>query len=479
MIWSFLSERITQHGESTFINEEEVYSYNDILEKVKVIGEKLKCSLRKKDKCGILCTSNMNTAIALLSCWYADLVPIPMSLNYGQTHCSKIIKDSKPAVLLIDDDIAKEFMPCYFDIRTLKLEGNVGLTYDDSLKDIGIIMYTSGTTGSPKGALIYEEGLIKNILAINEYFTINDRDRILIVRPLYHCAVITGEFLISLYKGLDIYFFDEKYNPFMVMNTIEKMGITVCCATPTLFVHLASLCKRTMKNNLLKVAVMSGECLTQEIAKKVREVFSNTIIYNVYGLTEASPRVSYLPPNLFDIYPESVGIPLKDINIKICNDEGHELNNNDKGNIYVNTPSIMKGYYGNEQLSKEKIKDGWLITGDVGYLNQEGYLFVLSRADDMIIKSGMNIYPREIENIVNNLPMIKECVAYRVSDNTGQNIGIDISLRDEYKNLKQKEIMIEFSKCLPTYLMPGYIQIVDIIPKNASGKIIRKRNVTI
>ena len=159
---------------------------------------------------------------------------------------------------------------------------------------------------------------------------------------------------------------------------------------------------------------ISGECLSSGIAKNIRDVFPNADIYSIYGLTEASPRVSYLPPADFDKYSESVGIPIDGVKVKIIDVQtGGDLPANSRGLVMISSPSLMKGYYNDQSLTQKTIVNGWLNTHDIGYKDENGYLYILGRADDMIIKAGMNIYPREIENAINKLPEISECLAYR------------------------------------------------------------------
>ncbi len=474
MLWEFISERMALFNKHWISDTKQRYTYSEILINARIFGEKLKQELAFKSTCGILCSNNYNTALALLGSWYANLVPIPISLNYGERHCQKIIDTLEPTAIITDDfSITSKYNIYSININTFESYGEKTENYEcEFLKDVALIMCTSGTTGDPKGALITETGLIKNIQGINDYFNIQCGDTILIARPLYHCAVLTGEFLISLYKGLNIVFLNGEYNPVAVLKCMEEDRISVLCGTPTLFQYLVTFYNRMKKQHYAKVIALSGECLKKELAEKIRKVFINTDIYNVYGLTEASPRVSYLEPALFDVIPESVGVGLKDTTIKIVDDFGNELLPNEHGNILVNSPSIMKGYYMNEELTKKKMKGNWLLTGDIGYIDSNGYLYILSRADDMIIKAGMNIYPKEIETVLDRLPMVRESIAYGINENGVQGIAIDVVLEDGF-DCNKSELMIQFSQVLPSYQLPILINVVDCIKRNASGKIVR------
>ncbi|MCI8472293.1 MAG: acyl--CoA ligase [Clostridiales bacterium] len=474
-MWSFVENCLRRYPDAKIISDTRILFYREILDEVVIHGENLKSALKPRAKCGILCDSGLNAAMAILACWYADMIAIPLSKNYGQDHCNKIISLTDPDILLTDNDDC-----LYRYTYNLKQKVFFGKSDDinpeSELNDIALIMCTSGTTGNPKGAMITKDGLQKNVKAIAQYFDINDTDTILIARPLYHCAVLTGEFLISLIKGVNIAFLDEAYNPVNVISYMIKCNATTICGTPTLLNHISRLIKLNCRENSIKKMAISGECLSSGIAKNIRDVFPNADIYSIYGLTEASPRVSYLPPADFDKYSESVGIPIDGVKVKIIDVQtGGDLPANSRGLVMISSPSLMKGYYNDQSLTQKTIVNGWLNTHDIGYKDENGYLYILGRADDMIIKAGMNIYPREIENAINKLPEISECLAYGRKGSLGEDIIIDIVLSKESIQITKKDLMVKFKQVLSPYLMPSNINIVDTIPRNASGKLIRSK----
>jgi len=478
-MWSFISKRMELYPQSRIISEEIEYTYASVLEMAEKLGSKLnKWNVNNyKLKCAVLCRDGFYTMLGILAAWKAGMIPIPMSINYGEQHCMKIMEGTSPDLLVTDDtEITKQFLVPKFDLKTLEINSPVLERANEDLDDIALIMNTSGTTGNPKGALIRDDGLVANVIAISEYFRINQNDTILIARPIYHCAVLSGEMLISLHNGVNICFSNEAYSPATVIGIIEKYSISVMCGTPTLFTHLTKMCSRIGKRNILKVIALSGECLNQEIALEIRKLFEDTEIYNVYGLTEASPRVSYLPPELFDTKSDSVGIGLSNVRIIIADGNGIEVSVNTPGMVMVSSPSIMKGYYRQPELTEKRIVNGWLITGDIGYMDESGCLYILSRADDMIIKAGMNIYPKEIENLLIQFEFVREVVAYGIKEKTGQGIAVDIVLNKGYENLSSREMIKAISEKLQSYMMPSRVSVVNELKKNASGKIIRKRN---
>jgi len=475
-MWDILCERMKMFNQSYFVDNQNTYTYKYIIDLVKTHGLLLGAKLSSGTKCGILCDTGLNTAIAILSCWCANIIPIPMSKNYGEKHCNAIIKLTRPDII-ITDNLETCMYNYVYNINTKDFIGETPLIQiEQDLDDVALIMCTSGTTGTPKGAIITTEGLKRNILAISGYFDITSDDSIMIARPLYHCAVLTGEFLISLYNGLDIIFFDNTYSPAGLVNYAIRMKATVICGTPTLLNHISQFVKRHAQALFIKKIALSGECLIKETAYNIRSAFPNADIYNVYGLTEASPRVAYLPPEYFNQYPESVGIPLNFTKIKVIDmDSGIEQPIGSSGLLWVQSPSLMKGYYNNKAMTDLTLVDDWLNTRDIGYKDGNGFLYILSRADDMIIKAGMNIYPKEIENAINALPEIIECLAYGIKCELGENIAVDVVLSKECQEINIKTLMTKFQTIIPNYLMPTKVNIVESLPRNASGKIVRHR----
>lgn len=438
MLYNFIKREMLKHPEQIISDGIESITYKELIDYAEIFGKQL-----TNEKYGILFDSELDTAKVLMACLYANKTAVLLSKKYGEQHTEKTIETVKLSYIITEQGVQK------IDDEKPEVE---------DLSDVALIMCTSGTTGNPKGAMITYENLLTNLKDIAQYFLINKDDKILIARPLYHCAVLTGEFLISLIKGLKIVFFSEGFVPVKILNVAREKNITVLCGTPTLLYHLSLLNIKSKNPICLKNIVVSGECMTKTVATTMRKAFLNANIYNVYGLTEASPRVSYLPPNKFDDYPLSVGIPLNSITAKI-----HE------GELLISGNSIMKGYYADASKTSEIVKGGWLHTGDVAEIDKEGLIYIKCRKDNMIIRGGMNIYPQEIENALKNDMNIEDVLAFGIKDeNVSEKIGIKVVTK-----LSRAEIFNVCKQLLPRYQLPDIIEIVEVIPKNASGKVIR------
>ena len=324
-------------------------------------------------------------------------------------------------------------------------------------RGVAVILFTSGTSGEPKGVMLTWKGIRNNLAAIRGYMG-DERRRILILRPLVHSAVFTGELLYGLLSGWDIEFWDNPILPTQISTCIAKRNISIVGMTPTLL-------KAFLRLHItppVKDIIISGEPLSASDASLFVSNLPRCRFFSVYGLTENSPRVSALPFQDFATYKGSVGKPIGKTKLRIV-----------RGELWVKSPSIMRGYFHQKKLTREKLKHGWLKTGDFAQMDKEGNLYILGRVDNMIIRCGMNIYPIEIESVLSRCEGINECVVYGKQDvSYGQKIAVDF-----VGAASETEVGNFALKNLPPYLIPNEYHRVDMIEKAPSGKI--KRSISI
>lgn len=454
-LWNYLKDKMLQNADQTICENDAVMTYEEIT----VWAESFADKLKRFHCCAVLCLSEIATSMSLLSCFAAGVTAVPLSMRYGQTHCNKILDAISPDAIIMDDGD---------EIKVYKITDS---QYIEPDIHPALIMCTSGTTGIPKGAMLSERNIITNLTDISEYFAIEKTDTILIARPLYHCAVLTGEFLLSLIKGTKIRFYSEQFNPAKMLELIKQYRITAFCGTPTLLSMMARF-KRTSDGDFLNHICISGECMSREVGKRIEKAFPNADIYSVYGLTEACPRVSYLPPEYFSKYSDCVGIPLKSVSLKIVLADGSEASKGQAGALWVKGGNVMLGYYKDCKKTANVFNDGWLCTGDIALINDVGFLKIMGRNDDMIIKAGMNIYPQEIEGTLKTDSRVKEALVYSEHDDK---LGVQLILDIVGDFSSAKEVKDMCRECLPMYQMPTKINILSELPKNGSGKIIRKK----
>ena len=452
-LWNHIKERMLAHPSQQICENDASLSFEDTV----IWAEQFAKRLNGIHCCAILCSSEMASAMALLSCFAAEVTAVPLSMRYGEAHCNKILDTISPDGIIMDTG---------GQITLYKIKDS---QYISLSEHPALIMCTSGTTGKPKGAMLSEHNILTNVTDIADYFALDEKDTILIARPLYHCAVLTGEFLTALFKGSKIRFYSEQFNPTKMLELIKQYGITAFCGTPTLLSIMARFNRGDASETLRHICI-SGECMSKEVGLKILAAFPNCNIYHIYGLTEACPRISYLPPKLFSDYPDCVGIPLNSVSIKILNDAGHLCKKNEEGILYVKGGNVMLGYYRDPEKTNKVLKDGWLCTGDIAVINEAGLLKIKGRNDDLIIKSGMNIYPAEIEATLKKDPRVKEVLIYGYKSPFGTQIGLKIA----GKFSSTQEVKHFCSDALPSFQVPSTIELLEELPKNGSGKVIRR-----
>lgn len=441
ILFEYLMKKMSQYPNAVITDGVERIKYEELLKYANQNYTKF-----TERKYGIICKNAINTIKAVFCCLCSNSTAVIMSNRYGEYYCKKIVKKTRLS-FLIDDDGVKEVAQRQHEI--------------EDISDVAYIMCTSGTTGEPKAAMLTYKNILSNVKDISKYFEINKNDRILINRPLCHASALTGELFTSLVNGASIIISNTDYNPFEISNIMFKQNITTICCTPTVLYQIANVLERKNEKSKLRKIAVSGECMTKSVSDKLLSVFTNVEIFNVYGLTEASPRVSYLPPEQFSVTPESVGISLNSVKLKIMNDE-----------LYVNGDNVMKGYYDDVELTNSILKNGWLKTGDIASIEPNGLLYVKGRKDNLIICAGMNIYPQEIENALKQNEHIIDVLAYGIKNKSlGEKIGIKVVT----ETLSVRDVFEICKNVLPNYQLPDEIELVSELPRNPNGKIKRPK----
>lgn len=314
------------------------------------------------------------------------------------------------------------------------------------------IFYTSGSTGIPKGVMLSDKNILNNIIQIDEVLKFNKNDKIILFKDLSHISSITSELIYALYCGCQIVFYNEEFMPQRIKDLVVRYDISYMGTTPTLLSYLE---KYGIPTNLKKI-IISGEIIKDSLINKLTKQKYNKIeFFNAYGMTECSPRISILSSQDFFKKPGSVGKALGKTLVKI-----------QSGEITVKSNSIMLGYLNDKDSTNNKIKNKVLFTGDLGEIDDEGYIYVLGRKDDLIIRCGVNIYPKEIENKICDLNIVDDCVVYREnSDKFGNIICLKYVGNITVFELREKLISI-----LPDYKIPNKIFKVEKFNKTVSGK---------
>jgi len=349
-------------------------------------------------------------------------------------------------------------------------EPPVLLSEDDDCQ----IMYTSGTTGRPKGAVITHRNVIWNL-----FNTILGREEkegeiSLVVGPLYHTAALNNHFTLRVALGGTSILVKE-FDARQVLETISREKVTVISGAPAMFHFLLNLPgKEKYDTRSVTKCTTGGSILPEETKEKLFRFFPNIQgIYDVYGCTECSPNICILKGKDSLRKKESVGPPLPFLEVRIVDDQDQPLPANVVGELTCRGSNVMKGYYKDPEGTAEALHGGWLHTGDLARMDEEGFVYIVDRKKDMIISGGENIYPRELEEVLYRHPQIQDAAVVGIPDDLwGESVKAFVVLR-KGAILKEAEVVEYLKAHLASYKKPRSVVFVDSLPRNPSGKVLK------
>ncbi|OQA08770.1 MAG: Long-chain-fatty-acid--CoA ligase [Firmicutes bacterium ADurb.Bin373] len=458
-----------------------VYSYDQMQQKVSSYRNYLySLGLRRYDNIALHIKNSAEFIFSYMAIASLGGVVVPLNTMLTPREIAFILKDAEVKHLITDKvlDISGQFEgaapPVQVLITNLEKEISANSYPDPPAIDVRdfdpcVILYTSGTTGRPKGALLSHSNLVSNAAAFSQATEAGPDDNILCVLPMFHSFGWTCCIGTALYNGASVTIV-ENFLPKDVIATIRDMGVTMVMGVPAMYNFYTSLAK---PGDLAGVRLFAsgGASLPLEILERFHEKTKKHVIEG-YGLSEASPVVAFNP--LGRTKPGSIGLPLRDIKVKVVDNDSIELGCGEIGELLVQGPNVMTGYYNLPAETAEALRDGWLYTGDLAYRDEDGYIFIVDRKKDIIIVSGLNVYPREVEEILYQYPAIKEAAAIGVPDKSrGESVRAYVALKDNMK-LDKKDLMAYLKMNLAQFKIPREIIEVDALPKNATGKILKK-----
>lgn len=337
------------------------------------------------------------------------------------------------------------------------------------------IMYTSGTTGKPKGAVITHGNIFWNLIN-----TILARDHSpgevsLIIGPLYHTAALNNHFTVQVALG-GTSIMVKKFEPEIVLRHIEKEKANIISGSPAMFNLLLQYLKLDQFDTRSITKCTAGSAiLPREIKEQLLKVFPDSNgVYDLYGCTEASPTITILKGKDSFRKHGSVGTPVPFLQARVVNEEGMPLPPNQVGELVCRGPNVMQSYYKNTEATKEAIKDEWLYTGDLATVDEDGYFYIIDRKKDMIVSGGENIYPREIEEVLLRHPAIVDIAVVGIPDQTWGETVKAFVVTKEGKTVTEKEVIDFCKKHLASYKKPKQVAFISAIPRNPSGKALKR-----
>jgi long-chain acyl-CoA synthetase len=338
--------------------------------------------------------------------------------------------------------------------------------------DTAVILYTSGTTGQPKGAELSNSNLIRNAEASRGLFDLGSEAVVLGALPLFHTFGQTCGMNATLGGGGTLTLI-PRFDPAKALEIIQRDRVNVFQGVPTMYGAMLHLDNRDDYDvSTLKVCASGGSAMPVELMRGFEEAFGCKVLEG-YGLSESSPVASFNHPDR-ERKPGSIGTPIKGVEMKVVDDDGHEVDQGEVGEIVIKGHNVMNGYWNREDATAETIVDGWLHTGDIGKVDEDGYFFIVDRKKEMIIRGGYNVYPREIEEVFYEHPDVREAAVLGIpSEEYGEEVAAAVALKDG-ASTSPEELRSYVKEQVAGYKYPRKVWLVDELPKGPTGKILKR-----
>ena len=414
----------------------------------------------------ILANNSLEYVITIYALWNLGAIPAPLNTRLTSNEITSIVNNSNFNFIIIDDS--------FFNIQTqiksinmaIKYEGNEYSKKVEAMPNgIAVIIHTSGSSGKPKGVEITNSNLYQSYLSLTDSFRFNPKDRFLASLPFYH---IGGFAIISraLLAG-SILVIPQNLKQDSIENAIIKYEPSVVSLVPTM---LSRIIENDIKpNSNMKCLFLGGGASSDELIHTALE--RNWPIVKVYGSSETTAMVTGCWGEELHKFPACAGNPFNEIEIKILNEEKAELNSGEVGEIAIKSKTIASGYLNNSKLWNHKLHNDFYLTGDYGYLDNDGRLFVVARRTDLIVSGGENIDPREIEDTLNTHSSIMESIVFPTQNDDWGEIATALVVLNKEANFEIDKIQLYLKSKLASFKVPKIISIVTEIPRTELGKI--------
>ncbi|PWA12790.1 hypothetical protein DCC39_03845 [Pueribacillus theae] len=357
--------------------------------------------------------------------------------------------------------------------KELKVASNHKIACELSPDHGACVLYTSGTTGQPKGVELSHFNVSLNAEFYADSIGLTDRHYGCIVTPLSHLLVLMAGLILIFMKGGKFYLF-ERFNAQEVASKIHQEKINFFIGVPAMYYMFLTLPEEEKYDmSSLQICITSGAHMPLEVRRKFEERFQ-TFTIQAYGQTESSPVITVDQISKERRF-ESVGLPLPHIEVKIVDEKGNEQPPGKPGEIIARGHCVMKGYWKNEEATKNTVKNGWLYTGDIGKMDEDGYVYLLDRLKEMIISGGYNIYPKELENVLYQHPAVLEAAVIGIEDERLGEIPKAFIVLKEDSTVTTKEIKKFSESQLASYKRIREVEFVEEIPKTPTGKLMKRR----
>ena len=488
---------------------EKEISYHELLMQVDRAADMFfEHGIRKGDRVAVAHRNAIDTVVANFGLYKLGAVCIPMNFMVTKPEeIEYILNNAGAKAMVTQAEFIRHYVKCLPNLPTVKyifstdeipqsVFGNPKLqlfweeiekstVHEETasacadLDDLAFILYTSGTTGQPKGAMLTHGNLASNVISCAQIFKITDDDCFLCLLPMFHSFAWTTCVVIPMYLNLKVVIVANVMPASKWLGAMGSEKVTVILAVPQIYAVLSKEAKGLKRIYLrfwpfksVRFAVSGAAPLTQEIKDRFEEKIGVPILEG-YGLTETSPVVSVNTEELQKI--KSVGPAIPAVSTIVLDDDGNEVPRNKEGELCVKGPNVFRGYWGNETATRDAFtEDGWFKTGDIVEVDDDGFIFIKDRKKDMIIIKGLKVFSAQVETVICEHPGIEECAIIGVPDGRGGEFVKLYAVKKEGAEINDAEFRKFLKTHLDNYKRPRDFEFVEELPKNALRKVLKR-----
>ncbi|RVU22299.1 long-chain fatty acid--CoA ligase [Streptomyces antnestii] len=483
-----LAERARSDGDRIAVREDEVaLTYAELNDESARVAALLRDEgVRAGDRVALVMPNVTRFPVAYYGILRAGAVVVPMNPLLKAREIAFTLRDSGSRIVLAFPQCADEAVKAAaevgiaclvtdstaFDARvraTEPMPGSVPRAQDDT----AVILYTSGTTGTPKGAELTHRNLLTNAATAAETLLQVGPDDVLFGGlPLFHAFGQTCALNTAVTAGATLTLL-PRFDPARALEIMHRDGVTVFLGVPTMFTALLTTGAPDDHDlSRLRLAVSGGASLPVEVLHSFERKFGITVLEG-YGLSETSPVAAFNPPDR-PRKPGSIGLPVRGVELRLVADDGTTVGPGEIGEIAIRGDNVMKGYWNRPDATGEAVRDGWFHSGDLARVDDDGYYFIVDRKKDLIIRGGYNVYPREIEEVLYEHPAVAEAAVVGVPHEVhGEEVAAVVTLRPG-AHTKPDEVRDFVRERVAAYKYPRIVTIADALPKGATGKILKR-----
>ena len=439
--------------------------------------------LQPGDRVGLWLKNRPEFVFSLFGILLAEGVVVSINNFLTPDEVAYILEDSGAKVLISEASMAEgtAALQSQFDgLAVIEVE-ELGQADDSQApelppagqagEDLALIIYTSGTTGKPKGAMLSNNNLLRNVQAVMEELELTPEDRMACLLPMFHSFSMTVCVLLPMTQGLSVVAVKSLHPPKNIIAELLLHQASVLPAIPQLYRMLANV--QMPPGMALRICVSGAAPLPLEVLKAFNENVGIPLLEG-YGLSETSPVASFNPLH-GEKKAGSVGLPIRGVAFQIWNDVGEVLPTGEQGEICIKGHNIMIGYWNNPEATAAAIKGEWFLSGDIGYLDEDGYLYITDRKKDMLLVNGINVYPRELEEVIYQFDGVKEAAVIGINDPRKGDLVVACVAAIEGATIEGAALLAFLKDKLAAYKMPRRVIQLEALPRNATGKILKTK----